>query len=588
MTTLDATPGVADLANLRDPPSSYVRWALAAGGLLIAACSLSLGLTSAGVNGVNLVLLVWTGLAYIGAGLIAWSRRPDSRLGLLMVAGGFAASLLALAFSRVAVTHTIGLIFDVWPAVLFLYVYLAFPDGRLRSGFERGVVLAAAVAAIGLQLVKMLLGGVGPNNLLEVVPRPDTATTIERVQVLAIGALCIVAIGVLIDRRRRAGRQRRRTASLLIDSFALALALLAVLFGTIAFRGPAFDGIQLATFVVLGLAPIAFLVGLLDARLARSGMGDLFIELRGDPSPTGLRDALARALRDPSLSLVYWIPQYGSWADVDGRRVELPKPGEGRSTALIERDGVPVAALVHDPTLDEEPELLAGVGAAAGIALENGRLQTELRARLEELAGSRARIVDAEQRERKRLERNLHDGAQQRLIALSLELSLLEDRLSGDPEARRRLNLARHEITVSLEELRAVARGLHPAVVSAHGLEVALEQLVARAPVPVHLAIQLDGRLPENVEVAVYYLVAEALANMGKHAHAGSASVRVVQASGLVVVEIVDDGVGGADTENGSGLRGLADRVEALDGRLRIWSPREGGTRLQAEIPCAS
>jgi signal transduction histidine kinase len=554
----------------------------------MAACSLALGLTTDGAREVNLVILVWIGLAYVGAGLIAWCRRPDSRLGRLMIAGGFAASLLAFAFSHYAVTHTIGLIFDVWPAALFIHVYLAFPDGRLRSGFERGLVLAAYVATLGLQLVKMLLGGVGPQNLLEVTARPEAAHTVEQVQVLTIAALCLVAIGVLAVRRWRGGRPLRRAASLLIDSFALALAMLALLFGTIAFEGPGFDTIQLATFVVLGLSPIAFLIGLLDARLARSAVGTLFIELQADPSPVGLRDALVRALRDPSLTLAYWLPEYGRWADGDGRAVVLPQPGEARAKTLIEHDGELVAALLHDPALNEEPELLAAVGAAAAIALENGRLQTELRARLVELTESRARIVDAGQRERKRLERNLHDGAQQRLIALSLELSRLEDRLQSDPEALHTLGQARNEIATSLEELRDVARGLHPAVVSGHGLAIALEQLAVRAPVPVRLSMEVDGRLPERLEVAAFYFVSEGLANIGKHAKAASASVEVTRANGQVVIEVVDDGVGGAATQDGSGLRGLADRVEALEGRLRIWSPRGGGTRLRAEIPCAS
>jgi signal transduction histidine kinase len=228
------------------------------------------------------------------------------------------------------------------------------------------------------------------------------------------------------------------------------------------------------------------------------------------------------------------------------------------------------------------------VSAAAAIALENARLHAELHARLEEIRGSRARVIEAGQKERQRLERNLHDGAQQRLVALSLELGLLQAKVAGDPDLSGRLDQARGEVATSLEELRAVARGIHPAVVSGHGLEVALEQLAARAPLPVHLSVAVEGRLPESVEVAVYYVVSESLANIGKHAQASSARIDVAQAGGQVVLEVVDDGVGGVDTERGTGLRGLADRVEALEGRLRIWSPSGGGTRLRAEIPCAS
>jgi signal transduction histidine kinase len=179
----------------------------------------------------------------------------------------------------------------------------------------------------------------------------------------------------------------------------------------------------------------------------------------------------------------------------------------------------------------------------------------------------------------------LHDGAQQRLVALSLELSLLEEQVRSEPKTKARLGLARREVAASLDELREVARGIHPAVVSAHGLGVALEQLVARATIPVRLAISVE-RLPEPIEVAAFYLVSESLANVDKYARASSASVEVSRLDGEVVVEVVDDGVGGADTERGSGLRGLADRVEALGGRLRVWSPTDGGTRVRAEIPC--
>ncbi len=202
-------------------------------------------------------------------------------------------------------------------------------------------------------------------------------------------------------------------------------------------------------------------------------------------------------MRDPALELVYWLPEFGSYADADGHDVALPGPGDERAVTPILHDGVRVAALLHDPWLAEERELMAGVTAAAGIALENARLQVELRARLEELRGSRARIVEVAQEERKRLERNLHDGAQQRLVALSMELGRLESNLEAGAPERAGLERARGEIARSLSELREVAHGLHPAVVSAHGLEVALEQLVAVAPVPVELNVRVDHRLPE-------------------------------------------------------------------------------------------
>jgi signal transduction histidine kinase len=562
-------------------------------GLAAAGASLTFALRSGGVEaevGEPLViasLAAWVTAAYVLCGLLAWWRRPSSRFGPLMIGAGFVNFASTLSWTTSDVTFTVGQALDLLPPVLFLHVFLAYPSGRLSNRFERSLVAAAYVTAIGLELVRMSLGGFGPHNLLEVTSTPSVAETVLRAQLGLVSAFCLVGVGVLALRRRRSGRPLRRSLDLLTDAFALALVMIAFLFVAAAFEGPAVAQIRWATFAALGLAPVVFLIGLLHSRLARAGVGDLLVQLRDDPAPEDLRDALARALRDPSLTLAYWLPEFASWADRDGRPVQLPAADSGRATTHIDRDRAPVAVLMHDPSLGDEPELLAAVTAGAAIALEHGRLHAELRARLGELRGSRARVIEAGQKERQRLERNLHDGAQQRLIALSLDLGLLGERLGDDPVARTRLNEARNEIALSLAELRDVARGLHPAVVSGHGLAVALESLAAHALVPVRLTVELEGRLHEQLEVAAYYVVAESLTNVGKHAQATSATVGVARANGQVVVEVVDDGIGGADTERGSGLRGLADRVEALGGRLQVWTPGGGGTRVRAELPCA-
>ena len=535
--------------------------------------------------GVRAALGIWITIPYIGAGLIAWWRRPDSRFGLLMIVAGFGTFLNLFVWANSIVLYTIGQAFDFLPPVLLIHLILAFPSGRLERAPERSVVVAAYVLGVGFALVRLMLGGVDPPTLFQVVSNPEAALVVERIILLGLSVLCLAGIGVLAVRRRERGRPLRRWVALLIDSFALGLLMIALLFLAGTFGWPAFEAIRRVTFLVIGAAPIAFLIGLLQARLARSAIGDLMVELQKGPSPGYVRDAMAKALRDPSLTLAFWLPEFGRYVDLDGLPVETI-PQNGRASTPIDRDGTHVAMLLHDPALHDEPELLAAVTAAAGMALDNARLQAELRARLDELRGSRARILEAGQQERQRLERNLHDGAQQRLIALSLELGLLEANSDVDSEARARLDRARGEIAASLEELRDVARGLHPAVVSGHGLAVALESLAARAPVPVRLTVTVEGRMPETVEVAAYYVVSESLANVAKHAHASGASVEVMRADGQAVIEVIDDGIGGADTELGSGLRGLADRVEALDGRLRMWSPPGGGTRLRAEIPC--
>jgi signal transduction histidine kinase len=580
-------------AAIRAPKLSLL-WAVSLAGCAAGASSVVLTLTSDAVNGevgeplVIALLSSWITVSYVLCGLIAWSRRPASRFGPLMIAAGFASFLTDLSWMTTDVPYTIGQALDLLPPVLFLHVFLAYPSGRLQSQFDQTLVAAAYVTALGLQLVRMMLGGFGPQNLLELAPNPAAALVVLRTQLLAVSAFCLCGFSLLAVRRRSAGRPLRGSLALLIDVFALGLVMIAFLLISVAFGGYLIAEIRWATFVTLGLAPIAFLIGLLHERLARSAVGELFLELRADLAPADLRDALARALRDPSLTLAYWLAEFGSYADHNGRPVELPNSEGRRGMRLIDRDGARVAALLHDPALKDEPELLAAVTAAAGIALETARLNVELQARVEELRGSRTRIVEAGHRERQRLERDLHDGAQHRLVALSLQLSLLEEQLAGDSSATAQLGRARSEIDTSLEELREIAQGIHPAVVSGHGLSVALEQLAARARVRVRLKVEIEGRLPEAVEVAAYYLISEALVNVSKHAGASLATVDVMHSDRHIRIEVVDDGMGGADTEGGSGLRGLADRVEALGGELRVWSPLGGGTRVRAEIPCAS
>jgi signal transduction histidine kinase len=406
------------------------------------------------------------------------------------------------------------------------------------------------------------------------------------VQLLVLSALALIGVGLLWGRWRSLPRwQRRRPTQIVIECFGLSLVMLAALLVAGAFQLPGFEVIRLVTFGVAGLAPLAFLAGLLDARLAKAGVGELLVQLRTDPTPD-LQALLAQALRDPTLSLIYWLPQYGSWADQDGNPTSLPRSDNGRRVTFVKQNGEQIAALIYDAGLGEEPELVEAVSAAAGIALENGRLEAELRARLQELQGSRSRVVEAQQNERRRLERNLHDGAQQRLVALALELGLLAEKANNDPATQERLKRARGEVAESLDELRDIARGLHPAVVSGHGLAIALESLAAATPLEVHLKTDGLPRLPEQLEVAAYYVVSESLTNAAKHAQADTVTVEVGVTTDTLIVEIVDDGIGGADSERGTGLRGLADRIEALNGHLRVWSSVGKGTRVRAEIPC--
>ncbi|MEU4190729.1 histidine kinase [Kribbella sp. NPDC026611] len=564
-------------------PGPWVLWGTVVLGLgtLLGSIALAVAGDELVRPGLQAFLFNWITIPYLISGALAWWRRPESRLGPLMIATAFVMALTALQWSQVPGLFSLGHLLDMVPSAMFLHVFLAYPTGRLETRPRQVVVSTAYATVVILQLAKVLLGAY-PDSLFAITAQPALAGRIEQAQLILMSVLLLSGTALLLVRRSPA---RRRPATLLVDAFGLALIMLAVLY-IAGLRGwSQIETVRHITFAALGLAPVAFLLGLLDARLARTDVGALLMELRAHPT-SDLREPLARALHDPSLTLAYWLPQYDTWADPDGRSVTLRGAEEGRATRVIYRDNEPVIALEFDRTLADERELLDAVAAAAGIALENSRLEVELRARLQELQGSRARVIDAGQKERQRLERNLHDGAQQRLVALALELQLIARGSTGDPETSARLQQAKREVTASLDELRDVARGIHPAVLTGHGLAVALESLAAQAAVPVELDVAVEERLDERIEVAAYYVVSESLTNIGKHARATAASVHVTRSGEVLVVEIVDDGVGGADTERGTGLRGLADRVEAVGGRLRVWSPAGQGTRLEAEFPC--
>ena len=261
-------------------------------------------------------------------------------------------------------------------------------------------------------------------------------------------------------------------------------------------------------------------------------------------------------------------------------------PTAGRTVTLLERHGRKVAALVHDAALDEDPALLDAVSSAAGLALENERLLVELRSQLDEVRDSRARIVEASVAERRRLERNLHDGAQQRLVTLSLHLRMAQETLHEDPPAAEAmLDGVGEDLKQALDELRELARGLHPAVLTDRGLAPALQSLANRSPFPVEVTGVPEQRLPEPIEAALYYVVAESLTNAAKHSGATKGHVELSTTAESVAVEIRDDGNGGAHMNAGSGIRGLADRVEALGGTLDLQSSPGAGTVVRVELP---
>ena len=303
-------------------------------------------------------------------------------------------------------------------------------------------------------------------------------------------------------------------------------------------------------------------------------------------APSGpVRELLAESLGDRSVAIAYWLPDREAFVDEAGHPVALPEPGSGRAWTAVEQDGRRVAAIVHDAALDTSPELVEAAAAASSLAIDNERLKADLRARVEDLRVSRLRIVEAADEARRRIERDLHDGAQQQLLALALELRVLRSSIS-DPEAGPLVDGLAVRLEAALSDLRELARGIHPAILTRSGLDPAIAALADRSPVPVDVQSAIDGRLAPAVEAAAYFVVAEALTNVARYADAAQARVELRgDGNGGIVVVVADDGVGGADPSAGSGLRGLQDRLAVVDGVLAIDSPPGAGTRLEATIP---
>ena len=532
------------------------------------------------------------GGAFIGTGLFAWLRRPENRFGALMVALGFAYCLSGLIVSTDAWPFIAGLTLIALPYAILFHILLAFPSGRLATRGVRALALASyAVATLGWWACMLIqdTGGLGlPPNPLLVADEPGLFSALARIR-LGVVVVLITLLGIVLARRWAAApRSQRRALSAVYLSGGLVLALYAVwaILGVLDVAPELQEDLERARVIALATVPFAFLGGLLRSRVAGAvAVTGLVARLGGDPRPGALRDALAAALGDRSLALAFWLPERGHWVDAAGAPFTPPAPGSGRASTPVERDGRPVALLVHDA--DEDAELVAAVGGAAALALENARLDAELRANVVELRASRARIVESADAARRRIERDLHDGAQQQLVAVALAMRTARRRVERDPDAAGALlDDAADDLDAAIRALRDLARGIHPAVLSDRGLASALDALAQRAPLPVEIDGCPSGRLPEPVEAAAYFVVAEAITNVVRYAQASHARVAVSRADGQLAVEVEDDGVGGADPGQGSGLRGLSDRVAALDGRLEVRSDAGHGTTVRATIPC--
>jgi signal transduction histidine kinase len=573
-------------------------WAIAGAAAIATAAAVALIVASDHLPdpGVSAAVGIVTTWSFVGTGLYAWWRRPGNRFGALMTAVGFTFLLGALTASDESMLFTIGILLSSVYFAVFAHMLLVYPDGRLERRWHGPFLAAAYVLTVVGTLPMLLWGfteamdcdGCPPSALL--IERDDTLRNIFTGIIAVIGIAFTVVVLVILLRRWRAATplQRRGLAPVLWSGIAMLVLVGTALATDAAGAARAYDVVATAGLVVFASVPLVFLIGLARSKAIRAGaVRELLLRLGEQPGTGGLRSRLADALGDRSLQLAFWYDDKQCWVDSKGHQVQLPADGDpARAWTAVELEGELVGAIVHDVSLREDPELLRSVAAAAGLAVQNERLEAELRARVEDLRASRARIVEAATHERRRLERNLHDGAQQRLVALSLTLRLAQGNVRKEPDtAERLLGAAQDELSLALGELRELARGIHPAVLSDRGLGAALEALAGRAPVAVDLAELPAKRLPEPIEAAAYFVVAEALTNVVKYAHASQATVSVSSHNGTAVVEVADDGIGGADPARGTGLRGLVDRVSALDGRMVLDSPAGSGTRLRAEIP---
>jgi signal transduction histidine kinase len=552
---------------------------------LVVAAGLAVGWAGlhAGVSGGRVAADLAVSWLFVTASVVALPRAYWRRTQILFAVAGLALLAADLQWSGVAGLWTVGLLLEwVWLAVV-VHLVLTFPDGRPWS--------RVALATIGVGYLAAAVGGLAAavvetdgRDALSVLASQRAADTIGRVRA---GIGCAVAISVLVLvlwRLSSISRPARRAQAPMLAGAALAFPLMAVSLTGLALsdRDPT-TAVDTVARAMMGLIPLGFLAGIAGSRLRGTQAGGLIVQLRSEGALT-LRERLARTLGDPTLELAYRLRD-GSYVDDSGRTVLLPDDPARVVTQLRAGDEV-LAALVHDPALLDEPALVESVRASTELVLENERLAAEVRVQLAQVRASRARLVAATDEERRRIERDLHDGAQQRLVGLCVALGLAAGHTTG--AAKQSLLRAQDDLEEAIAELRALARGIHPTILREEGLSAAIDGLARRAPLAVRVQGSIDTRLDPAVELAAYFVVCEALTNVTKHSHASAATVEIAHADGSLSLAVSDNGRGGAQTATGGGLAGLRDRIEALDGWLRTESAADGGTTVRAEIPCAS
>lgn len=544
------------------------------------------------------------GWAFLVTGTIAWHRRPGNRVGPLLVAIGLTWFVGSYGLVGNGTSSHLARSFQGWYEPLLAWVVLAYPSGRLGSRSARVLVAGwlgeqAAWSVARLILARPLSWYPCATCRETVDAFTSNARALEALAAPALAASIVLALGVIALLVMRFARMGPATRRRLLPALFAGLALGANVAVTGAIRiglDPQLFGdgrVAAATYVADMLVAVAVLAGLLQDRLAREAVAKLVVELDGvdgRDSRKRARDALARALGEPALDLLFGDGA-GGYVDVDGGSVSIPGGSSERAvTPLVAADGTPIGVLIHDPGLLDDPGLVSAVTAALRLEADNRRLADEVERQLSEVRASRARIVAAGDAERRRVERDLHDGAQQRLIALSMDIARLRiaAERAGDAALQNELGGLGRQLDSTISELRELARGIVPGILGDAGLAAAIESLALRSPSPVATDVQVTGRLPTEVESTAYFVVAEALTNVVRHAGGAAAKVTIRRTGTGIQVVVEDDGSGGADPARGSGLQGLADRVGAIDGHLAVESRAGVGTRLVADLPVPS
>lgn len=535
-------------------------------------------------------------LVWVGVGAVARVLHPQRRVGWLMQVLGLvllldapAGFVLVTSETWVAVDLVVARAVQPFQIVVFAHLLLAYPEGHLRSPLERRFTAAlyGYGGLVGARDTAATIAAVTGAPWRGAVPEAGFAGGGSSVPVNA-GWIAFAAgylVLLLLKVRDVTPGKRRVLAYPLVCGIAVVVLFLGATVLLVRGGRPTANPLsESLPYLAMLTMPGAFLLGLLRERLRYGSIADFVRAIEGAPIGQ-LRAALREALHDPGLELAFY--RDGRYVTEHGEPVSPPAGGE---QAVLPIGGDPPVGLVlHDPALNDEPKLLAAASAATRLALDNARLHALVRRQLGEVRASRRRIVEAAAEERRRLERDLHDGVQQRMLSVGLALRLLEHRLEvTDPAVAKAFDDVRGELATAIAELRELARGIHPEVLTTQGLSAAVRSLARRQPFAVVVVDDLPRRLPPAVESAAYYVVAEALTNVVKHARAGSVRVRLTADDAVLRVEVRDDGTGGAAPDRGTGLRGLADRVAAFDGTLSVADAVPSGTVLVAELKLSS